>query len=131
MHEQHSSSHRSSTERDEWCQLRTPPTALTSPLSEWKKFIPKWNPSFLVYSAVSNSQLFATPWTVARQDPVSMRFPKQEYWSGLPFPPPGDLPNPGIKPKSPVSPELQADSLPLSHQGSLWVEQMVAFLSGF
>ena len=44
-----------------------------------------------------------------------MEFSRQEYWSGLPCPPPGDLPDPGIKP---VSPELQEDSLPLSHQGS-------------
>ena len=47
-------------------------------------------------------QLFATPWTVAHQAPLSMGFSRQEYWSGLPFPPPGDLPNPGIKPASPV-----------------------------
>ena len=46
-----------------------------------------------------------------------MGFPRQEYWSGLSFPPPGDLPDPGIKPASPVSPALQADSLPLSHLG--------------
>ena len=50
---------------------------------------------------MSNS--FAIPWTVACQAPLSMEFPRQEYWSGLPFPSPGDLPNPGIKP---VSPEL-------------------------
>ena len=43
-------------------------------------------------------QLFVTPWTVAHQAPLSMGFSKQEYWSGLPFPPPGDPPNPGIKP---------------------------------
>ena len=42
--------------------------------------------------------------------PLSMGFSRQEYWSGLPFPPPGDLPNPGFEPVSPVSPELQADS---------------------
>ena len=42
-----------------------------------------------------------------------MEFSRQEYWSGLPFPPPGDLPNPGIEPESPVSPALQANSLPL------------------
>ena len=57
----------------------------------------------------------ATPWTVARQAPLSMGFPKQEYWSRLPFPPPGDLPDPGIKP---VSPALQVDPLPLNHLGS-------------
>ena len=45
-------------------------------------------------------QLFATPWTVAHQAPLSIRFSRQEYWSGLPCPPSGDLPNPGIKPKS-------------------------------
>ena len=49
------------------------------------------------------------PWTVARQAPLSMGFPKQEYWSGLPLSSPGDLPNPGVDPESPA---LQADSLP-------------------
>ena len=45
-------------------------------------------------------------WTVAHQAPLSMRFSRHEYWSGLPFPPPGDLPNPGIEPMCPVSPAL-------------------------
>ena len=60
--------------------------------------------------SISRIWLFATPWTVARQAPLSMGFSRQEYWSGLPFPFPfpGDLPNPGIKPKSPA---LQADAL--------------------
>ena len=49
-----------------------------------------------------------TPWTVARQAPLSMGFPRQEYWDGLPFPFPGDLPGPGTEPGSPT---LQADSL--------------------
>ena len=53
----------------------------------------------------------ATPWTVARQAPLSMRVSRQEYWSGLPFPSLGDLPDPGIKPASPASPALQVDSL--------------------
>ena len=53
--------------------------------------------------------LFATTWTVAYQAPPSMGFSRQEYWNGLPFPSPGDLPNPGIKPGSPA---LQADALP-------------------
>ena len=53
----------------------------------------------------------ANPWTVAHQAPLSMEFPRQEYWTGLPFPPPEDLPNPGIKPTSPVSSALQEDSL--------------------
>ena len=55
------------------------------------------------------SDSFATPWTVAHQIPLSMGFPRQEYWSRLPFSSPGDLPDPGIKPWSPA---LQADSLP-------------------
>ena len=61
---------------------------------------------------------FATPWTVAHQAPLSRGFLRQEYQSGLPFPPPGDLPNPGIEPESHA---LQASSLLLSHQGSLLV----------
>ena len=52
----------------------------------------------------------------ALQAPLSRRFPRQEYWGGLPFPSPGDLPDPGIKPTSPVSPVLQADSLPAHFQ---------------
>jgi len=51
-------------------------------------------------------QLFVTPWIVASQAPLSMGFFSQEYWSVLSFPPPGDLPNSGIKPSSPVSPAL-------------------------
>ena len=51
-------------------------------------------------SHFSHAQLLATPWTSGCQAPLSMGFPSQEYWSGLPFPPPGDLPNPGIKPTS-------------------------------
>ena len=54
-------------------------------------------------------------WTVAYHGPLSMRFSRQEYWCGLPFPPPGDLLDPGIEPTSPASPAVQADSLPLSH----------------
>ena len=62
-------------------------------------------------------RLCATPWTVARQAPLSTEFSRQEYWSGLPFPPPGDYPSPGIKLMSPVSPALQADSLPAEPSG--------------
>ena len=57
-------------------------------------------------SHVSHAQLFATPWTEARQAPLSMGFSRQEYWSGLPCPPPGDLPDPGIEPTSLMSPAL-------------------------
>ena len=55
---------------------------------------------------------FATLWTVARQALLSKGFSRKEYQSGLPGPPPGDLPNPGTEPESPVSPAMQADSLP-------------------
>ena len=51
----------------------------------------------------SHAQIFATLWTVALQAPLSMGFFQQEYWNGLPYPPPGDLPNPGIKPRSSAS----------------------------
>ena len=51
-------------------------------------------------SHFSHVQLFATPWTIASQAPLSMGFSRQEYWSGLPFPSPGDLPNTGMKPAS-------------------------------
>ena len=70
-------------------------------------------------SRFSCVQLFATPWTVACQAPLSMGVFRQEYWSGLPCPPPGDLPNPGIESLSPASPALQVNSLPLSHWVSL------------
>ena len=65
---------------------------------------------------VSHVWFFAIPWTVARQVPLSMGFSRQEYWSGLPRPPPGDIPNPGIEPRSPA---LQVDSLPSEPPGKL------------
>ena len=58
--------------------------------------------------SLSLVRLFVTLWTVAHQAPLSMGFSSQEYWSGLPFPSPGDLPNPGTEPESPA---LQADAL--------------------
>ena len=64
--------------------------------------------------SLSRVLLFATPWTVASQAPPSLGFSRQEYWTGLPFSSPGDLPNPGMKPGSPV---LQADTLPSEPQG--------------
>ena len=64
--------------------------------------------------SLSPVQLFATPWTVAHQPPPSMGFSRQEYWSGLPFPSSGDLPEPGIEPRSPT---LQADALPSEPPG--------------
>ena len=68
----------------------------------------------LLFVAMSSLTLFVTPWTVVCQAPLSMGFPRQEYWSALPFPFPGVLPNPGIKCESPI---LQADSLPSEPAG--------------
>ena len=59
--------------------------------------------------SLSRVQLFGTPWTVAHQAPRSMGFSRHEYWSGVPLPSPGDLPGPGIEPRSPA---LLADALP-------------------
>ena len=64
--------------------------------------------------SLSRVRLFVTPWTVAYQASQSMEFSRQEYWSGLPFPSPGDLPNPGIEPGSPT---LQANALPFELPG--------------
>ena len=58
----------------------------------------------LLLSRFSHVQLFVAPWTVAHQAPLPMGFPLKEYWSVLPFPPPADLPDPGIEPGSPVAP---------------------------
>ena len=65
----------------------------------------------------SGVQLFATPWTVALQAPLPVGFPRQEYWSGLPCFPPGDLPDPRIEAKSLKSPAVAAGSLPLLPPG--------------
>ena len=69
-------------------------------------FIPKINVKLKLFSHV---QLSGTPWTIAYQAPPSMGLSRQEHWSGLPFPSPGDLPNPGIEPWSPA---LQTNALP-------------------
>ena len=63
-------------------------------------------------------RLFVTLWTVAHRAPLSVEFSRQECWSRLPCPSPGDLPNPGTEPVSPAAPALQADSLLLSHRGT-------------
>ena len=76
-----------------------------------------------------DSLLVVAPQTVACQAPLPMEFSKQEHWRGLLFPTPGDLPDPGIEPTSPVAPVLQADSLPLGHQVSLMMWISVQSLS--
>ena len=93
---------------------------------------------YRLYCSFSHSVMsgsLATPQTVASQAPLSMGFPRQEYWSGLPFPSPGVLLNPGIEP---MSPALQEDSLLLSHLGrnipllEKWYEkQSYPFISGY
>ena len=70
------------------------------------------------------AQLFATPWTVAHQAPPSMGFSRQEYWSGLPSSPPGDLPDPGIEPRTP---ELQAEFLPSEPLGKPLIKLQYPF----
>ena len=69
--------------------------------------IRRWGLWEVLVKSLSHVRLFATLWTVAYQAPPSMGFSRQEYWSGLPFPSPGDLPDPGIEP---WSPEFQADT---------------------
>ena len=67
--------------------------------------------------SLSRVRLLVTPWTVACQAPLSLEFSRQEYWSGLPFPPPEDLPNPEIELRSPT---LQADALPSEPPGKIY-----------
>ena len=81
--------------------------SITFVLFRWYSFVCVYV-CVCVCSVMSN--FFATPWTVVHQAPLSMGFPRPEYWSGLPFPPPGELPNPGIEPMSPASPALQVSS---------------------
>ena len=71
---------------------------------------------FSSVQSLSRVQLFATPWTVAYQAPPSIGFSWQEYWRGLPFPSPGDLPDPGIEPGSPA---FQADALTSESPGNV------------
>ena len=74
--------------------------------------------------SLSRVRLFAIPWTVTYQVPPSMEFSRQEYWSELPFPSPGDLPNPGIEPGSPT---LQADILPSEPPGKPYLYTMCIY----
>ena len=78
--------------------------------------------------SLSHIRLFATPCNVAYQAPLSMGFSRPEYWSGLPFPSPGDLPNPGIEPGSPA---LQADTLPSEPPGKSVITLKLIFYIGY
>ena len=91
----------------------------------------------VMLSRFSNVQLFATLWTVTHQAPLSMGFSRQKYWSGLPCPSPGNLPNPGIEPKSLKSPSLASGFFTTSItwetvKGTLWLHnrrQSFSFLN--
>ena len=106
------------------------------PERDCSRFFPLSSPDFIIsikqplgtnhycycFTCSFVSDSFLTPWFIACQAPLFMGFPRQEYWSGLPFPSPGDLLNPGIK-------AWQADSLPLSHQGSPETKHATVFIS--
>ena len=113
-----------------WARNENIQVEQTAPIMHWKNwwtlFYFWWTlkntftQPLCLLSSFNRVQLFGTPWTEARQAPLSMAFSRQEYWSGLPCPPPGALPHPGIKPGSPA---LQADSLPSEPPGKplcLW-----------
>ena len=72
--------------------------------------------------ALSSVRLFVTPWTAARQAPLSMRFSRQEYWTGLPCPPPGDLLNPGVESMSLLPPALAGGSFIIEPPGKTHME---------
>ena len=77
---------------------------------------------------LSHFWLFKSPWTIACQVPLSMEFPRQKYWIGLSFPPPGDLPNPEIEPESLCLLRWQVDSLALYHMGSSCFISMKSYI---
>ena len=83
-----------------------------------KKKIPRNIIYVVKVKSLSRVRLFATPWTIAHQAFLSMGLSRQEYWSGLPVPSPGDLPDPGIEPRSP---SLQADALTSEPPGDVYV----------
>ena len=85
-------------------------------IRSWRRIPHEWDWVSEWVKSLSRVQLFVTPWAVAYQTSLSVGFSRQEYWSGLPFPSPGNLPDPGIEPGSPA---LEAD--PLSHKGSPWI----------
>ena len=90
---------------ESWSVFQVCPENPSEPLGVWRSSEVK---------SLNHVRLFATPWAVAYQAPLSMGFSRQQSWSGLPFPSPGHLPNPGIKPRSPA---LQTDALPSEPPG--------------
>ena len=100
--------------------------SLVGGASSLKNCLSKLFCSFLVGGLVAKlCPTLATPWTVAYQTPLSMGLPRQGYWSRLPFPSPGDLPNPGIKSGFPA---LQVGSLPTELQGNSFLIGLVFFI---
>ena len=96
-----------------------------NPLNYWIDQEVLWDECVCMLSHISQVWLFATLWTMAHQAPSSMGFSRQEYWSGLPCPPPGDLPDPGIEPISLCLLHWQAGFfLPLSPSGNPWNEHI-------
>ena len=81
-------------------------------------------------SYFSHVQFFSTPWTVAHQALLSIEFPRQECWSGWPFPSPGDLPNPGTEPRSLTSPALSGGFLPRAPPGKPILKETSQLLGG-
>ena len=94
-----------------------------------KRLLNEWMTEYIRAQSRSCVQLFVTPWIVAHQAPLSMRFSRQEYWSRLPCPPSGDHPDPGIEPVSLGSPTLEVDSLPLVPPGNTFQFSSVESLS--
>ena len=92
---------------------------------EWKKKDFRRYSQYSVLCVLSCVQLLVIPWTVTHQAPLSMEFSRQEYWSGLPFPSPGDLPNPGIEPASLESPALSGGFFTTS---TTWEAYLIAFI---
>ena len=75
-------------------------------------------------------QHFATTWTVAYKAPLSMGFPREDYWSGLPFPSPGNIPDPGMEPASPVSPALAGEFFTTEIPGKPRIKQQKRYFHG-
>ena len=114
--------HAAQYQKNKWPnQKKKQAKELISPKNTYRWLInhmKRWSTSLIIREVelLSHVWLFATQWTVAYKAPLSMEFSRQEYWSGLPFPSPGDLPHPGIEPRSPA---LQADTLPPEPPGKL------------
>ena len=97
-----------------YCQIQTQLNKAGKTTRPFRYDLNQLTNDYTCVSLLSCVRLFVTPWTVVYEAPPSMGFSRQEYWSGLPFPSPGDLPDPGIKPQSPA---LQADTLPSKPPG--------------